>query len=70
MKARDAIKLALPGFRHPVDGGGSAHPPEMGLRPLIVGQLIPNRVLGSAHGLRASALTIGAEKKRPLATMR
>ena len=63
MFARDASKLALPGFRHPVDGGGSAHPPGMGLRPLIEELLIPNRVLGSAHGLPASALALGAELK-------
>ena len=64
--ARDAIKLALPGFRHLVDGGGSAHPPGMGLRLLIEELLIPNRVLGLAHGLRASALALGAELKPSL----
>ena len=44
-------------------GGGSAHPPGMGLRPLIEELLIPNQVLGLAHGLRASALALGAARK-------
>ena len=55
---REVIKLALPRFRHSVHGG--ACPPSWnGLRLPIGVQELPNWVLGSAHGLRASAWALG-----------
>ena len=52
--ARDAIKLALPGFHHLVEVWGLPTRPEWAQLPIVMPGL-PNWVLGWTHGPRASA---------------